>query len=237
MKINFIGTGGFGSLTKRSSSGYFIKDECLYIIDMGADNVKFYKEYLMNNKAKEIIICVTHTHQDHAAGIPEFLIWVSFFYDKQKRIEIIATKEVLACLKHLLAVTGCNNFLHNVMFNEDYGVVTTIETKHVKAIPSCAFIFRDEDRKVTLYSGDTNEPLLKKFEDFCLTYKLIPHKIYHEVSEQKTPAHTSLEELEVDFNKTTLLKKQDVVLFHCEESKTLKESGFELAVQKNVVAE
>ena len=48
MKINFLGTGGFGSLTKRSSSGYFVKDECLYIIDMGADNVKFYKEYLVN---------------------------------------------------------------------------------------------------------------------------------------------------------------------------------------------
>ena len=88
------------------------------------------------------------------------------------------------------------------------------------------------DGKVIDYS-----PYIKKFEDFCITYKLIPHKIYHEVSEQKTPAHTSLEELEVDFNKTILLKKQDVVLFHCEESKTLKESGFELAVQKNVVVE
>ena len=234
MKVNFIGTGGFESLTKRSSSGYFIKDNLLYIIDLGADNVKFYKEYIKNNASKTIVICITHTHPDHASGLSEFLIWVRFYFNSQKRVEIIATKEVLVCVKHLLTVTGCGPFLNNVMFRENYDCVTTIETQHVKPIPSCGFIIRGEERLASLYTGDTNKPMLKRFEDFCILYNLKPYKIYHEVSETKTPAHTSLEELESDF-KETMFRKKDIVLFHCEETENLKKSGFSLAEQKNVV--
>ena len=240
MEIKFTGTGPLGSKTKRTSSGFFVYKDVLYIIDIGSDNMKFYKKFLEETGVKKIIICITHTHPNHISGLPEFLIWVHFFFNSQKRIIIVSDELVMIHIKNLIEITGTKPFTNNVDYMYTYIgsfydnlTITPIKTSHVKAIPSCGFLILEENL-ATLYSGDTNKPMLKVFEDYCVIYNKKPMNIYHEVSVNKSEAHTSLEELEAEFEKTDFVKSS-IYLFHCEETEIIKQSGFKMAVETDVV--
>ena len=72
-KINFIGKGGDFScdLTKRSF--FLIHEGWLYIFEPNYDAFMFYMRSERLRKYRNIVFCISHTHDDAMNGINSFL--------------------------------------------------------------------------------------------------------------------------------------------------------------------
>ena len=166
MKITFLGTsdglprpGHF-----RSSTMIEVADR-LYIIDGGAPVVDL---VLANGKHPDQIRAFfnTHPHTDHVDGLLSLITLCGWTYPKTNFDIYVPDKRVtdafVAYFETLTGVAYPHDRIVNKVYSEGevyddgYVKVTSIPTKHCLPMPSYAFVFEAEGKKI-VFSGDLSQ--------------------------------------------------------------------------------
>ena len=167
MKINVIGSGTMGSVTKGNQS-ILIGD---ILFDVGSGVVKKMEQLGLATKNVNYIL-ITHSHADHFADLPNFLIGRGIREENNKLLYIICGKEIrekTVQMFELMFGDGIPDKYKN--FEEKFNVkfvelengdhfesadfkITAYELQHGTCKPILGYIL-EKDKKVVGYATDT----------------------------------------------------------------------------------
>lgn len=165
MKINVIGTGTMGSITRGNQS--ILVDDILF--DCGSGVVKKLEQMKLYTKYVNYLV-LTHTHSDHFCDIPNYLIGRNIRGENKTTLEIICGKGLKEKIIELFIL--CFGYkgddfdfeeAYNVHFNElengdifetDSFKLTAYELEHGPCKPILGFTL-EKDGKVLGYATDT----------------------------------------------------------------------------------
>ena len=177
MKINCIGVGSMGSITKGNQS--ILIDDVLF--DIGSGVVKKMESMKLYTKTVKYLV-ITHSHADHLVDLPNFLIGRSIRGENTELLYIICGKGIrkkIITLFDLCFGDGnphkYDNFeekynvkfieLENGQSFEDNGMkLTAYDLKHGNCVPILGFVLKKEG-KVVGYATDTI--LCDNVKDIC----------------------------------------------------------------------
>ena len=165
MKINVIGTGTMGSITRGNQS--ILVDDILF--DCGSGVVKKLEQMKLYTKYVNYLV-LTHAHSDHFCDIPNYLIGRNIRGENKETLEIICGKGLKEKTIELFIL--CFGYkgddfdfekTYNVHFNElengdifetDSFKLTAYELEHGPCKPILGFTL-EKDGKVLGYATDT----------------------------------------------------------------------------------
>ena len=206
MDLNFIGIGGAFNTELGCNSAYIKEKNRILLIDIGLDTFDKIVKYKLINDVEEIYILITHLHGDHVGGLPTFIQYAYFGFNKV--VKIINNSETFSQeLKSLLKITAVqeNNYEFININKTPFSFEISLRlTKHTPLLECYSIIFTNKNKENILYTSDSNdiEYLKEKIEDTSFV------KIYTEVGE--TPSvHT-------DYKKLKKLNKNKLILMHIE---------------------
>ena len=211
MDLKFIGIGGAFNTKLGNNSAYIEENNKLLFIDIGLDTFdKVVKHKLLENK-DEIYVLITHLHGDHVGGLPTFIQYAYFGFNKVVKI-VDNSNTFTSNVKTLLDITavGTDNYEFIKIKDLPFSFKVKLrKTKHHPLLECYSIIFEEEKRKI-LYTSDSND--IEYLKDKINDKDFI--KIYTEVGE--TPSvHTDYKELK-------LLDRSKLVLMHIESMKLYK---------------
>ncbi len=165
MKINVIGTGTMGSITRGNQA--ILVDDILF--DCGSGVVKKLEQMKLYTKYVNYLV-ITHVHSDHFCDLPNYLIGRNIRGENQETLEIICGKGIKEKTIELFAL--CFGYkdedydfekAYNVHFNElstgdtfktDEFTLTAYELEHGNCKPILGFTL-EKDGKVLGYATDS----------------------------------------------------------------------------------
>lgn len=161
-RVNFIGKGGdFSSdLTKRSF--FIIHEGWLYIFEPNYDAFMYYMRTARLRKYRNIVLCISHIHDDAMNGINSFLSCIHDRGEKEANVYIITRVDdvikTLAASGIYPRYTKNTHIVHELVNTASLDIVT-VDMIHGE-FDSCGFLVND--RKSTtndniFYTGDCSE--------------------------------------------------------------------------------
>lgn len=139
MRINVVGTGTMGSITRGNQS--ILVDDVLF--DVGSGTVKKLESTKIYTKVVKYLV-ITHVHADHFVDLPNYLIGRSIRKEDTETLKIICGKGIREKTIELFQLTfGDGNKDKYKNFEEKYNV-EFVELKNGQA-------YEDENLKITAY--------------------------------------------------------------------------------------
>ncbi len=168
MKIDFIGTGMMGSLT-RGNSSILVNDELLF--DIGSGVLAKLKD-MKKDISKIKYIVITHFHADHFLDIACFLL-MRYIRKEQNELTLIGPKGLRQKVIDLMYFTHGDNEpnkydkieeKYNLVFQEIDGeklelanfTIQAFSFIHSTCVPCNGYLLEIGDHKIA-YTGDTTE--------------------------------------------------------------------------------
>ncbi len=139
MKINCIGTGTMGSIT-RGNQSILIEDT---LIDIGSGIVKKLESLQIYSKNVKRIL-ITHVHADHLVDLPNFLIGRNIRNENKECLKIICGKGVRETIINLFELCFGDGQKNKYKDFEKKFNVEFIELKNNQ-------VYKDEDLEITAY--------------------------------------------------------------------------------------
>ncbi len=197
--LNFLGRdSGFG---KYNTSAFIEIDDKFILFDCGFTTFQILKERFDFNKYNEIVVFITHLHNDHAGSLSQFILYLWFVYHK-KVLVISKCKNI----KQYLEITGTTSDAYIV--KDKYDDCIFIPTIHVKELDCYGIKLRLKDKYI-IYSGDT------KILDSYLPYVENVSEIYLDVS-RYGGVHLKFEDI-IDDLKELKNKGIRIILMHIDD--------------------
>lgn len=208
MNLNFIGIGGAFNTRLGSNSAYIKENNKILFIDFGLDTFDKVVRHKLLENIEEVYVLITHLHGDHVGGLPTFIQYAYFGFNKVVKI-ISNTESFTLQLTKLLNITAVEETNYEFVSENALPFSFKVELKlttHTPLLECYSIIFHDQKGKI-LYTSDSNDFEFLKYavseNDFI--------KIYTEVGEY-APVHT-------DYKKIKTLDKKKLVLMHIESEK------------------
>lgn len=212
MDLKFIGIGGAFNTELGNNSAYIMENNKILFIDIGLDTFDKIVKYKLLENIEEVYVLITHLHGDHVGGLPTFIQFVYFGFNKVVKI-VDNSSAFSSSIKTILDITAVGTDNYDFINIKELPFSFKVElrkTKHHPLLECYSIIFEEEKGKI-LYTSDSNdiEYLKEKINDKEFI------KIYTEVGE--TPSvHTDYKELK-------LLDKTKLILMHIESMKLYEE--------------
>lgn len=208
MDLKFIGIGGAFNTELGNNSAYIKENNKILFIDIGLDTFDKIVKYKLLENVEEIYVLITHLHGDHVGGLPTFIQYAYFGFNKVVKI-INNSESFFYNVKTILNITavGEDNYEFVDAKNLPFSFKVKLRKTTHHPLLECYSVVLEEENGKTLYTSDSNdiEYLKEKINDKEFT------TIYTEVGE--TPSvHTDYKELK-------LLDKTKLVLMHIESMK------------------
>jgi len=206
MDLKFIGIGGAFNTKLGTNAAYIKENKKILFIDFGLDTFEKVVKNKLIDDAEEVYILITHLHGDHVGGLPTFIQYAYFGFNKV--VKIINNSETFTNeVKKLLDITAVGNdnyeFIDIKKLPFSFKASLRLTTHH-PLLECYNIIFTNENGEKILYTSDSNDIEFLKEAINDKTYI----KIYTEVGE--TPSvHT-------DYNELIKLDKSKLVLMHIE---------------------
>ena len=193
MNLTFLGTGAAYYPVLGSTSAYFVKENCMYLIDCGETTFArlFGREVL--NRCDKVHVLISHLHADHIGSLGSFISYCKNVIHKE--VTVLCPDTTLVAVLSMTGLTKedytyCADF--NRVFPGDIEV-TPILVKHDSLLDCYGFFIKDEEETV-YYGADScgiPDGILSKLRDGSLA------RIYQEVTYEThvSPSHTSLAQL------------------------------------------
>lgn len=206
MNLKFIGIGGAFNTELGTNAAYIKENNNILLIDFGLDTFEKVVENKIINDVNEVYVLITHLHGDHVGGLPTFIQYAYFGFNKVVKI-INNSDSFTNEIKKLLDITAVGHDNYDFIDIEKLPFSFKINlrlTKHHPLLECYSVIFTKENGEKTLYTSDSNDIEFLKEAINDRTYT----KIYTEVGE--TPSvHT-------DYKELIKLDKSKLVLMHIE---------------------
>ena len=203
MQIKFLGTGGAFDYEYGNSALTVDMDQRI-LLDCGPSVFPS----LMEKKLIKTIdyLLLTHLHGDHVGSLFQIAYYFKIFLNRKLKI-LVATTQFRAEIIALLNSLGVPDQAYELLDLNAVSGIIAIETtgKHAKNVTSFGYVFRHNNTTV-YYSGDLGDVSVSRdFLQNCTDKNLT---VFHEMSWNKGPAHTSYDEL------GQLLKYAPIFAYH-----------------------
>lgn len=193
MKLTFLGTGAAYYPVLGSTSAYFVKDGCLYLIDCGETTFARIFGRKVLTDCEQVHVLISHLHADHIGSLGSFISYCKNVLHKP--VTVLCPDPTLSAVLSMTGLTYddytfCKNlncvFPGNITF-------TPILVKHDMSM-CCYGYFIKDDEEVVYYGADAcgiPDGILSQLRDGTLA------RAYQEVTYENhlSPSHTSLEQL------------------------------------------
>ena len=145
----FLGNGSAFFTSAGNTSLFYQDGDTIYLVDCGYKAYERIKEEMEEifQKAKRIILFVTHRHEDHFCS--SFFFYVK--YVLKKTVQIVSPE-----LLTLAGVMPSNyTFVKTTYFTDQALSVSFLESQHVDTMPSWSLLlFLRRENSLLFYSGD-----------------------------------------------------------------------------------
>ena len=222
MKLVFTGKGSAFTPELGNTSGFFIKDDDLFVLDMGETVFEKLSRKLELSSFKDIHILITHLHSDHVGSLGTVISYMYCIYGK--KIDIYHPEENLRSLLSLMGIDEKMYDFHKDKDTEIEGIkISFVATPHVEDMACYGIIIGDRDESI-YYSGDSKDIPNRVLDEFFEGKIRI---IYQDTTMKNSPepTHMSLALLE---EKIPPEYRHRVYCMHLEEGavKKIEDKGF-----------
>lgn len=163
MKLNFLGYGDAFNTKYGNTSAYFIDHNNLFLIDCGENVFTSLIENKVLTGIEEMFIFITHTHADHIGSLGTLIMYNYFKSHIKTHIVLARDKKHKKNIDTIIRAFGCLDEMFDYLFEDDldnrfssFDKIYYLKTTHYKTL-ECYSILIEHNKKVTFYSGDTNE--------------------------------------------------------------------------------
>lgn len=166
--LKFIGIGSAFNTAEGNTSAYIKEDGKLFLIDCGSANFHFMKESGFLDDVEEIHVYITHTHADHIGSLADLILYMYYAKGEQKaRVTVYSVLEL--DVQKYLSLNGVAYpcYVHEALEEGETHTIKNFEieilpyaTSHVAELKSYGLFIakgNDNDYKMAIYTGDTNE--------------------------------------------------------------------------------
>ena len=193
MKLTFLGTGAAYYPVLGSTSAFFVKENCLYLIDCGETTFArlFGREVL--NTCDKVYVLISHLHADHIGSLGSFISYCKNVI--RKEVTVLCPDTTLVAVLSMTGLTK-DDYTYCAHFDQVFpGNIqfTPVLVKHDSSMGCYGFFIKDEDE--TIYYGADScgipDGILAQLGDGTIS------RAYQEVTYEThmSPSHTSLEQL------------------------------------------
>lgn len=197
-KLQCIGDGGCFASDLKANSWFFIHNNTLVLLECNYDTFRAFlsQQVTIPDNITDIIICISHTHEDHICGLASFLYWLEYVKHFPLVHVSIISKSKQDLFKYL-ELTYVPNLYSNPLSILEGPITITNEImikiyseQHVPGMNCCGFLFANASNLSQYefyYTGDTacpNEEIIKLFNEDKIKYLLA------EVTFYKNNVHT-----------------------------------------------
>lgn len=193
MNLTFLGTGAAYYPVLGSTSAYFIKGNCLYLIDCGETTFARIFGRAVLRECERVFVLITHLHADHIGSLGSLISYCKNVI--RKEVTVISPDPALV---RVLEMTGLNSgdYRHCAAFDRPFpGAVwiTPLSVQHDRSMKCYGYLLRDAEETV-YYGGDAcgmPEGILDRLREGEIV------RAYQEVTyeTQESASHTSLRQL------------------------------------------
>lgn len=163
MKLSFLGYGDAFNTRRKNTSAYYKEGSNLFLIDCGETVFSSLLEEHILEGVTDIYIFITHTHADHIGSIGTLIMYNYFKSHIRNHIVLSKDSNHKINIDLIIHAFGCLDDMFDYIFEDEltniykaFNRVYYIKTTHYATL-NCYSIIFEHDRKVTYYSGDTNE--------------------------------------------------------------------------------
>ena len=146
MELNFIGIGGAFNTELGSNSAYIKENNKILFIDFGLDTLEKVVKHKLVEDVEEIYVLITHLHGDHVGGLPTFIQYIYFGYNKKVKI-INNSQTFTQQLIKLLKITAVqdNNYTFTDIDSLPFSFKIKLrKTQHHPALECYSIIFTNK---------------------------------------------------------------------------------------------
>lgn len=190
MNIKFLGRGSAFFVKEGNTSGYFIEDDHLFLIDCGETVFERLVEKKLLSNIKNIYVLISHMHSDHCGSLGSVGLYCQFVLNTKLKIIVPHHEEYQQQLEMLMTLFGNTKNAYEFIYEEQldnqfhsFSKVRYDLTLHDYQLTCFSFVF-ETDQGAIFYSADTRT--LKNLDCFMKTYQTID-KIYMEVTDIYIP--------------------------------------------------
>lgn len=160
MELKFVGIGSAFNTKLFNTSGFFKKENNLFLIDCGGTVFRRLQELNLIQGVKKTYIIITHTHPDHVGSLGDLMFYCNYIL-KHKPMIITPNKEGV---EKVLCSVGVDNTLYTfenleklALEDNAFGNINIefIKVTHSKSMLAYGFII-NIDGETIYYSGDCN---------------------------------------------------------------------------------
>lgn len=208
--LHFFGNGS--GFTQHHNNAYFEHENSLIIIDLSMLN--FYKAIELNlQKYDNILLCITHMHDDHVSGIGLFIQYL--YYNCHKKINIVTPRKLKRDFLTEMYLKGVDCDAFRTIYPEDvcrefHLKIKAVVTNHSPELDGkCyGYIFDFNDKHI-IYSGDT-------VSFFQFATHLQPNcELYLDMSAKYGKVHILYSDVETHL--VDLAKRFEIYLMHIDD--------------------
>lgn len=210
MDLNFIGIGGAFNSELGNNCAYIKEKRKILFIDFGLDTFEKVIRYKLLNGIDEIYVLITHLHGDHVGGLPTFIQYINFEFNKKIKI-INNSQKFTNDLKNLLKITGVHDNIYGFINVNELPFSFNVELKLTTHTPllECYSIIFNEKKGKTLYTSDSND--INYLKQVVNNPSFI--KIYTEAGVNSS-VHTDYSEIKkIDYKKLILMHIETKCLY------------------------
>lgn len=214
--LRFLGNGGaFESDTTVNSCAYFIRNNELYLIDVGENTFGSIKSLINKNGFKKVNVFITHTHADHINGLSTLCFYLYYVCKIPLVIKVPKCNEWR--INWLLNINGNTKEQYNIETLSSQTIVSAndpfhfhyVKTKHVDNLDCYGLYFRYKDYKI-YYSGDSYS-LPEEIKNKILKNEITHY--YQDISSSHYEGNVHMSEIVFEKDVKPLLSGKDTKVY------------------------